>query len=243
MIPKRLFYCWFGNDKKPESVEKNIKNWKENNSDFEIVEINESNFNVDLFLFTKEAYENKNWAFVSDVARIWAVNKFGGFYVDTDVKFIRSIPNDFFNYRQIWAKEDSGYVASGLFFGSEKNSSILNEILNYYQQLSYHSQINLKNITTVKIISDILSKYSLTDTIKTDKSSDMLILAPKYFAPLHYWGGGKISSKTIAVHQYKASWVDNKENNKLKKIINYLIHELMYYFPIIRKIIIKLNIR
>lgn len=40
--------------------------------------------------YTKQAYENKKYAFVSDVARLYALLNYGGIYLDTDVEVYRS---------------------------------------------------------------------------------------------------------------------------------------------------------
>lgn len=42
-------------------------------------------------MFTKEAYENKKFAFVTDYVSIYAMYIFGGIYMDTDVQLIKPI--------------------------------------------------------------------------------------------------------------------------------------------------------
>ena len=57
--------------------------------DYEIKEWNEDNFDVNIISYTAEAYAAKKYAFVSDYARFWILNKYGGIYFDTDVEVIR----------------------------------------------------------------------------------------------------------------------------------------------------------
>lgn len=224
MIPKRIIYTWFGKKTYPRQFNDIKESWEKNNPEFEILEINESNFNVNFCDFTKEAYSSGKMAFVSDVARIWAVNKLGGIYLDTDVECLKGFEN-LEKSHQFWAKEDVGLVASGLIFGSEKNDIILNEILNKYKSIRFDKN-NLEAITTVKIISDILRKYGLTNTNKVDNlPNNTIIYSSEYFAPLHYWGGGKITNKTITVHHYDSSWIKHKSN-----LFNYITHEFMFHF-------------
>lgn len=59
--------------------------------DYEIKEWNESNFDVNMIPYTKDAYEAKKYAFVSDFARFWVLYHHGGVYFDTDVEVIRSM--------------------------------------------------------------------------------------------------------------------------------------------------------
>ena len=47
MIPKTIHYCWFGRSEKPRLAEKCIASWKKFCPDFEIMEWNEDNFNIE----------------------------------------------------------------------------------------------------------------------------------------------------------------------------------------------------
>ena len=67
MIPKIVHYCWFGKGEKSDIIKKCMETWKRNCPDYEFMEWNETNFDVNMCEFTKGAYENKKWAFVSDV--------------------------------------------------------------------------------------------------------------------------------------------------------------------------------
>lgn len=232
MIPRNIIYVWFGKSEYPKSVSDYIQKWQKINPNFNFIKIDESNFDVNFCDFTKEAYKNGKMAFVSDVARIWAVNKFGGIYLDTDVELIKSLDN-FLQYHQFWAEEDAGFVNSGLIFGSEANNSLLTEILRFYKKLRFDDNFDLKNISTVKVVSKILRKQGLKYSNKNQiLLDDIMIFGPSYFAPLHYWGGGKIKDETVAIHHYNASWV-----NKKKSMINYIGHEVFFYMPILSRIL------
>ena len=68
MIEKKIHYVWFGGDK-PEKVLKCIDSWKNLLPEYEIIEWNEKNFDVEKEMqenkFFKECYKRKLWAFVS----------------------------------------------------------------------------------------------------------------------------------------------------------------------------------
>lgn len=233
MIPKRIFYTWFGKEALPKDFIAIKSNWKILNPDYEIIEINESNFDVNYCQFTKEAYQNGQMAFVSDVARIWVINKYGGIYLDTDVEALKSF-DPLLDNHQFWAKEDAGYVATGLGFGSETDDPILNQILLKYSTLSFNSS-SLASISTTQIVSKILRKYGLKNNRKFNRlSSSALIYPPYYFAPLHYWGGGKVNSKSFTVHHYRRNPIWTSKNNSWA---NYFIHQIMYLVPVIGEIL------
>lgn len=89
MIPKIIHYCWFGRNPLPLLAVKCIESWKRYFPDYEIREWNEDNFNVNMIPYTREAYEAKKYAFVSDYARFYILYYYGGLYFDTDVEVIK----------------------------------------------------------------------------------------------------------------------------------------------------------
>ena len=89
MIPKTIHYCWFGKTPLPTFAKECIKSWRKYLPDYEIKEWNEESFNVNIIPYTKEAYESKKYAFVSDYARFWILYNYGGLYFDTDVEVIK----------------------------------------------------------------------------------------------------------------------------------------------------------
>lgn len=91
MIDKRIFYCWFGKNPLSELNRKCIESWKKYCPDYEIVKIDETNFDYTKDEFANKMYEQKNWAFVSDVARMNALMKESGFYLDTDMELFKPL--------------------------------------------------------------------------------------------------------------------------------------------------------
>src|SRR5699024_7215547 len=77
--------CWFGGEK-PDTVKECIESWHTILTDYEIIEWNQENFDINKLKYTREAFKEKKYAFVSDVARVYALYQYGGIYLDTDVK-------------------------------------------------------------------------------------------------------------------------------------------------------------
>ena len=113
MIPKKIHYCWFGRNPLPEDAKKYIESWEKYCPDYEIKEWNEDNFNLDMYPYVREAYENRKFAFVSDVARLYALYNEGGFYMDTDVELIKPL-DDFLKYDGVSGFESSTQIPTGL---------------------------------------------------------------------------------------------------------------------------------
>ena len=91
MIPKKIHYCWFGENPMPDKDLENIESWKKFCPDYEIIRWDESNYDVNKIPYIKEAYECKKYAFVSDYARLDIIYHEGGIYLDTDVEIIKNI--------------------------------------------------------------------------------------------------------------------------------------------------------
>ena len=90
MIPKKIHYCWFGRGEKPKLAQKCIASWRKYMPDYEIIEWNEDNFDVNRNAYTKMCYEQKKYAFLTDYLRLVIIEEQGGIYFDTDVEAVRS---------------------------------------------------------------------------------------------------------------------------------------------------------
>ena len=64
-IPKKIHYCWFGGNPLTELGERCLESWKKYFPDYEIIEWNESNYDVNKIPYIKDAYEAKKYAFVT----------------------------------------------------------------------------------------------------------------------------------------------------------------------------------
>lgn len=90
MIPKIIHYCWIGGAPLPELAERCVASWKKYMPDWEYMQWDESNFDIVAApLYVRHAYEAKKYAFVSDYVRLWALEQYGGLYMDVDFEVYR----------------------------------------------------------------------------------------------------------------------------------------------------------
>ncbi|RND89370.1 glycosyltransferase family 32 protein [Lacticaseibacillus paracasei] len=82
MIPKIIHYVWIGGAK-PDSVQKNIDNWKKVLAGYTLQEWNEHNWDISKNQFAKYFYDKKQFAFVGDAIRVDVLNRIGGIYLDS----------------------------------------------------------------------------------------------------------------------------------------------------------------
>lgn len=220
MIPKKIHYCWFGRAEKPKLIEKCINSWREKCPDYEIIEWNEDNFDINTCDYVREAYENKKWAFVSDYARFYILNKFGGIYLDTDVELLKCL--DSFLTKNFLAFENSKSVNSGLIMGCESNDCLCKQMLEQYENDKFviNGELNLKTVCVRA--TDILVDNGLELVDKTQEVMDYKIYDTTYFNP-YDMDTGKITLRdnTVSIHHYAATWVskNDKFRGKVYRII------------------------
>lgn len=132
MIPKIIHYVWFGRGEMSDRAKHCIESWKKYLPDYEIKEWNEDNFDINFNEWTKHAYENKKWAFVSDVARLYALYTEGGIYMDTDVEVYKPL-DEFLNDEGFTGFEDVNYPSTAT-LGSEKGNPVIKKMLDWYNE-------------------------------------------------------------------------------------------------------------
>lgn len=213
MLPKLIHYCWFGKNPLPPLALQCIESWKKFFPDYEIIEWNEDNFDVNMVSYTREAYQEKKYAFVSDYARFWILHKYGGLYFDTDVEIIKPMDKivnlgAFMGVENESSLENRIFVAPGLGMGSYKGDSILKELLDYYSILHFinvDGSYNLK--TVVEYTTEILHEHDLKNSCKIQKCGNFYIYPKEYFNPMTPSGIINIKQNTYSIHHYAGTWI------------------------------------
>ena len=150
MIPKTIHYCWFGKGKMPESAKKCIDSWKLMCPDYRIVEWNEDTFDVNCCNYVRQAYENKKWAFVSDVARFIILYQNGGVYLDTDVELLTDLTPTLKKGPFMGVEQKKPIkVNPGLGMASNKGNLFLKQMIDYYFELNFVFDDGTLNQTTI----------------------------------------------------------------------------------------------
>ncbi|WP_251919960.1 glycosyltransferase family 32 protein [Lactococcus lactis] len=226
MIPKVIHYCWFGRNPLPEEVLVYIESWKKYCPDYEIVEWNEDNYDVNSARYVKEAYISKKWAFVSDFVRLDIISRYGGIYLDTDVELIKNFDNLLHHSAFAGFEKNSGLenktsevkVALGLGFGAEKGNPVISEMLAAYMERSFVKNDGSLDQTTIPVIlTEVLMKRGLTNNDNYQELKDITIYPSEYFCPQDYETEVlHITECTYSIHHYSSSWMDNLELEYLK---------------------------
>ena len=210
---KKIHYCWFGGKKLPKSVKKCIETWKNFLPDYEIIEWNEKNFDINVCEFVREAYENKKWAFVSDYARIYALYNEGGIYFDTDMKITKNVDN-IVDKPVFLGYEDSGYVGTAVIGVNEKNNKYMKKILDIYNNMDHFNPDIMFNYANPIIITKVIKDYESIISKEGIKIYDnnIYVYPRDYFYPISYNYEEKIfTQNTCMIHMFNATWTDKKE--------------------------------
>lgn len=225
-IPKIIHYCWFGKESKPQIVEECIQSWKRVLNDYEIIEWNEDNFNINSNQYVKEAYENKRYAFVSDYVRVYALYNYGGIYLDTDTEVFKKL-DEFLDEESFWGFEEKNYIATST-IGAKQYSKLIKIFLDFYKDKSFNKTTqNVKTSTNVQIVTNIFKEFGFEMNGKKQTIDNIATIYPQeYFSPYDYINYyDKKTDKTYTKHHFYKSWITPRYRIKsnIKKMISMVI--------------------
>ncbi|AXU72845.1 TPA: glycosyltransferase [Clostridioides difficile] len=211
MIPKKIHYVWFGG---PKGNIENIciNSWKEKLPEYEIVEWNEKNFDIEKEIkgnkFLEECYKRKLWAFISDYTRIKVLYEQGGVYMDTDMQILKDITPLLENNRLICGYEDDREYINGAIIGVEKEHPFLKDLLEYYEKEVLTSSL----FTIPKIMTHLMEKnYKKIDPNNYEEG--IRVYDKEYFYPFGFkedFTPECITENTFGIHWWGKSWAKKR---------------------------------
>lgn len=139
MIPYILHYCWFGGNPLPELEQCCLESWKRYMPEWQIMRWNESNFNIATApVYVQQAYQAKKYAFVSDYVRLWALEQYGGLYMDVDFEVYRPFDDLMDKYPAFAGYEGSKRqpVMQGV-LASEPHGAWVRDMLSTYESREF----------------------------------------------------------------------------------------------------------
>ncbi|MEK3991734.1 glycosyltransferase family 32 protein [Robertmurraya sp. FSL R5-0851] len=207
-IPKVIHYCWFGGKEKPEIVKKCILSWRKTLKDYEIIEWNETNFDIHSNTFIREAYEAGKFAFVSDYVRVYVLYNQGGIYLDTDVEVFQPF-DKFLHHESFWGFEQENYIATST-IGAKKENKLISQFLDSYRSKGFLKEDgSFHELTNVAIVTKILEDTGLKRDGRYQEIEGIGAFYPQtYFSPYDYINIRKLNTNdTVAIHHFYKSWL------------------------------------
>lgn len=207
MIPKIIHYCWFGRGEMPELTQKCIASWYQYMPDWEYKLWNEHNFDVNSVPYTKEAYEAKKYAFVSDYVRLWALNNEGGLYLDTDVMVFKPF-DDLLKHKAFAGFEGSKHLPVGTcVMASQARGQWVDEMLEAYKNRHFVIEGGVCDLTTnVQFITALMAEQGLVQNGQEQEYKDLHIFPVEYFCPRQTTGEYLRTDNTYSDHLGIGSW-------------------------------------
>lgn len=200
MIDKKIFYCWFGGGEMSELNKKCMESWKKHCPDYEIIRIDESNFDYNITPYAKEAYEHGNWSYVSNAARLEFLKNNNGFYLDTDVQLVKSL-DDMRIYDGGFITEfDTGQPDSGVLGRGEKFPKFYEEV---------YSRLVPGTVLHKEFIQVMYRDYNIHGEPITTYNDGFTVIGEEYFPTVRT---GLFTKNTIGVHYFENTWVKQWRN-------------------------------
>lgn len=219
-IPKIIHYCWFGRKEKNELVKFCIESWRNFLPDYQIIEWNEDNFNININKYVKKAYEKKKYAFVSDYVRLWALYNYGGIYLDTDIEVVKKL-DIFLQNDAFGGYETQKHIGTAILGSTKENKAIKLFLDDYLKRKFIKLDGTIDYTTNVERITTLAIKYL---GFAPEKGKQVLkygiqIYPKEYFCPKNYETGEiKILNNTYVIHHFNGSWKENEKERRIRKM-------------------------
>ena len=211
-IPKTIHYCWFGGNPLHEKYKRNIESWRKHCPDYEIVEWNETNYDVKKNRFMYQAYEKNALAYVPDYARKDIIYNHGGIYLDTDVEVLQ--PLDDLLYNELFmCMDDIANINMGSGFGAAKGNALIKAFRDDYDgRMFVNESGEIIGKSCGNYETPLAVKYGYRPVNKCQMLHGGGIVFPReVLCPVSWIGMPDVFTKnTFTVHKFDDLLIDNK---------------------------------
>lgn len=233
MIPKIIHYCWIGGAPLPPLAEQCIASWKKYMPDWEFIRWDESNFDVAAApLYVRQAYEARKYAFVSDYVRLWALEQYGGLYMDVDFEVFRPFDELMDKYPAFAGYEGSKRqpVMQGV-IASEPHGAWVRDMLGTYENRTFIKEDGSLDMTpnTAYFTDRLEAQGFVADGVEKDffvtsegmseltneRTFFLHIFPVHYFCPVLTTGEDVRTEETYCEHKGESSWAQQTWKGKI----------------------------
>ena len=162
--------------------------------------------------YTKQAFEEKKYAFAADYIRLFALYHHGGIYLDTDIEVLKSF-DGLLHLPYFIGTEGNEIIEAGV-FGAEKGTDWVDDCLRFYDNKPFDKnkvntlpRVMMKQIQEKKSIKELNNDILPKDVSYTN--DNQLYMFPKdYFcAKNHSTGIIEKTNNTFCIHHFAMSWI------------------------------------
>ena len=240
-IPKIIHLTWFSGDEFPPKLQGCIDSWKKILPDFEIKLWTMEMARELNIKFVNEALDSHKWAFAGDVVRAYAVWKYGGVYMDTDILLLKRF-DELMNNPMVFFIETNAYrwktynpegkltsegkcldpnwfvlgrqIQAAMFIAMP-GQKCLGQFVDFYRNRSFIDSDGNPDMSLISpsIYAKVLEQYGFLYSDKEQHLDNNISVYPsEYVASSPY----ETSEKTIAVHLAEHSWDPRSPWKQLK---------------------------
>ena len=194
MIDKKIYYCWFGHGEMSDLDKKCIESWKRCCPDYEIIEINENNYDYESDPYAKQNYDCGCWSGVSNAARLFYMIENSGFYLDTDVMLTKSLDE-----LRVY---DGGFITE--FESSQPDSGVLGRgsvCPNIYKEA--YQRLVPGTVLHKEFIQILYRDYDVKGEPCQTFDDGFTVLGEEYFPTVRT---GLFTERTIGIHFFENTW-------------------------------------
>ena len=221
MIPKIIHYSWFSGDPYPDDLQRCMDTWARVLPDYELRLWDGRALREIGNTFANEAVSARKWAFAADFLRLYAVNRYGGIWLDTDVEMFRSF-DAFLNDPMFIGREY--YVTTigrrrtrtltAHCFGAEKGHPFVKECLEYYEHRPFIRSHNERlperlryDLTIIPRLMQALAEVRGYDADEHN-NSEQVIDGGVHVYPYQYFDQPGYTSMrdVVCIHRVAQSW-------------------------------------
>lgn len=203
----KIHCFWFSGEEKPELYRRCMDSWRRHCPEFEIMEWNARNYDVTKNRYMKEAFGQRKWAFVSDYARLDAVYRYGGIYMDLDVELTAPLA-PLLSAGSFFCRQEDGLIDLGSGFGARAGDPLIGELLGTYRDRGPDTT------PQPEWLCDVFEKHGISRGFDSQASGERLVLSNDYI--MCFSGEDPVQIAKLGVHWHNGGWLDEKDRRLIR---------------------------
>jgi mannosyltransferase OCH1-like enzyme len=215
MIPKKIHYCWLGNNPMSDLNKRCLDSWQRVMPEYRIKRWDETNIPLDN-PYSRAAYAEGAWSRLSNHVRMRALYTEGGIYLDTDVEVLKNFApllhhQCFAGFQQ--AEEDVDWVNSAV-LGAQPGHTFLMRCVELTGKLFAETG---EFPRSPQIVTRILKEMGLRE-YKLQEIEDVTVYPVEYFYPYPWFGKFSpdcVKENTYCIHYWEGSWRKQEQHKIL----------------------------
>ena len=200
-------------------------------------------------VYVRQAYEARKFAFVSDYVRLWALEQYGGVYLDTDVMVLRSYESLLNDTAFIGLEESKAHLPGTCVMGCEQHSRWASDMLALYDGVKFFKPDGSFDLTTnvermgfvmiTELKNEGINEKEYWKSLQYISKWGLRIYTHDYFSPITSTRVMRKTTNTYSIHYYAGSWIDGKKKPSWRDWL--ITHEIINALVQIKRMVLNLN--